>query len=65
MVVWSSMSTVTVVPTAAAASQIWRAESSAILSASRGRLWPSADSLTDTSTRSARPSVPSRRSSVR
>ena len=65
VVVWSSMSTVTVVPTIAAASHTWRADSSAIFSPSRGSRCPNADSFTDTSTRPARPSSPSRRRSVR
>ena len=49
VVVWSSMSRVTVVPALRAARQMVRAFSSAILWPSSGRNWPMALSLTDTS----------------
>ena len=49
VVVWSSMSRVTVVPAARAASQIANALSSATFSPSPGSAWPTAESLTDTS----------------
>ena len=54
-VVWSSMSRVTVVPARVAAAQIAAACSRAIRSPSPGSAWPSAESLTDTSTACARP----------
>jgi hypothetical protein len=49
VVVWSSMSRVTVVPTARAASQMAYALSSATFSPSPGSAWPTADSFTETS----------------
>ena len=49
MVVWSSMSRVTVVPALAAASQMARAFSRAMASPSCGRAWPTALSFTLTS----------------
>ncbi len=51
VVVWSSMSSVTVVPAPAAASQMARALSRAIFSPSAPSACPTADSFTDTSTR--------------
>ncbi len=51
VVVWSSMSTVTVVPAAAAASQIVRAWSVLIFGPSAPSAWPIADSFTETSAR--------------
>ena len=65
VVVWSSMSSVTVVPTAAARSQIRAALSAAIFSPSAGKACPTADSFTETSAAALRPasdrSVSSRR----
>ena len=55
VVVWSSMSSVTVVPAAFAASQITRALSRAIFSPSPDSACPTAESLTDTSAAAARP----------
>jgi hypothetical protein len=54
------MSRVTVVPTSAAAAQIFAALSVLIAGPSCGSDWPSADSFTDTSARPASPSPPSR-----
>ena len=65
MVVWSSMSMVTVVPASRAASQISWAFSVAIFSPSPPSSWPTADSLTDTSAMSASPASASRLSSSR
>ena len=65
VVVWSSMSSVTVVPARSAAAQISRACSSAILSPSPGSAWPTADSLRLTSASGVRPSAASRSSTDR
>ena len=65
MVVWSSMSIVTVVPASAAAAQINRAFSVAMLSPSAPSCWPIADSFTDTSAMSASPASDNRASSSR
>ena len=59
VVVWSSMSSVTVAPTASAAAQIFRAFSKATSSPSDGRNCPTADSFTDTSAPAASPSAAS------
>ena len=55
VVVWSSMSRVTVVPALRAAWQIVRAFSTATFSPSPGSAWPTAESLTDTSALRDRP----------
>ena len=55
VVVWSSMSRVTVVPALRAARQIARAFSRAIFSPLSGSAWPIALSLTDTSALRVRP----------
>ena len=57
VVVWSSMSSVTVVPASAAASQIGRALSVAIASPSPESAWPTAESLTETSAPVVEPGI--------
>ena len=59
VVVWSSMSSVTVVPALRAAEQIVRALSRATLSPSSGSAWPTADSFTDTSAPAVSPAAAS------
>ena len=59
VVVWSSMSRVTVVPAAWAAAQMVWAFSSATFSPSPGSAWPTADSFTDTSAPAVSPSAAS------
>ena len=63
MVVWSSMSRVTVVPALRAARQISRAFSSATFSPFSGSAWPTADSFTLTSALLASPRFASSASS--
>jgi hypothetical protein len=65
VVVWSSMSRVTVVPALRAAWQMVRAFSSATFSPTSGSAWPIADSFTETSALRASPLADSASSTSR